>query len=73
MGVEEIIEQVKSLPRSERLRLRYAVEALLEADEQTPSAAARAAEAFDQLARGWCRSGGRPIADTIDDVLYRGR
>ncbi len=73
MGVDEIFEQVRGLGPADRLRLRSLVEALIEAEQPDPSVAAeRAAEAFDRLARGWCRGGGRPIAGTIDDVLYRG-
>ncbi len=74
MSFQEIIDQLKTLEPAERRQVRDAILALVAADGSlAPAPEARADEAFERLARGWCHGGGRPIADTIDQTLYSHR
>ncbi|MCC7492859.1 MAG: hypothetical protein IT204_10945 [Fimbriimonadaceae bacterium] len=68
MSVQEILDRVKDLTAAERQLVREALQEPTGRPAETRSDLVR--QSVAALRDGWIEGDGRPVADTIDAVLY---
>jgi hypothetical protein len=76
MGVDEVIERIRSMDPADRRRVQAALDRL-----DAPPAHAQGTidhvptnldEVWALLDEGWCETGGRALSEGIDEALYGG-
>ncbi len=72
MSVEEVIEQIKRMTPEEQALVEVGLAKLrsAQAQPQSDEGPHTVEEAWAMLDQGWCVGDGRPMADTVDEVLY---